>query len=79
MVNPNAGVQAVIDQAVADIAAAQGAEESAVLLISRLLAQVSQDAADLAAAGVNVTALQATLATFEAATAPLAAAVAANP
>lgn len=75
----SAADQAVIDQAVADITAAQGAEASALILINRFIAQIAQDALDLKAAGVDVTALQASLATFQAATAPLAAAVAANP
>lgn len=76
MANPN---QAVIDEAVADITAAKGVAQSATVLITRLLAQIAQDAADLAAAGVDVTALQATLAGFSAAVTPLSDAVAANP
>lgn len=75
----SAADQAVIDQALADITAAQGAEASALILINRFIAQIAQDALDLKAAGVNVTALQSSLAAFEAATGPLAAAVAANP
>lgn len=76
MVNAN---QAVIDEAVADVTRAKGVAESATVLINKLLTQVAKDAQDLADAGVDVTALQATLAGFSASVDPLAAAVAANP
>lgn len=74
-----AQIQAIVNQATADVTAAQGAEASALLLLQQYNAAMKTAVAELAANNVDVSGLSAVLAGFETSFAALAAGVAANP